>query len=359
MAPETSFTATIRFRPLAHAHLILFVVGLGFGALFTMTMSGWNADEDKIMRFYEAFNPCLLFDWWPAKGVVAPFWNAMMWVDMLYFVLILLYLVARQAPPTMLVASGIMCTIMLVSSAAFMNVGVTALYPEHHGHSHRRLEHPLLADSTNVTNGTGANGTNPLTEADIDVLGLHTGFYIQWLLAHAAAMVFVWFVAREINGYPSGAAFAGRYRVHRYALRALYVFGMLAQWMAALGMLLIVNHRTSNWVAVYGYSTFVQELVVAFCRAIKPELWHFLPLFCYLYLIRREAGVSFTFSLTPPSKGAWHVTPERTISWVFGVFLIMLFHGYLFENPSDLMDDPADAPCAWAKLPPAPLPRHQ
>lgn len=312
------------FRAAAHVFNVCFFTGLLVGVIATFALAGWDREYDKILRFYDQVNPCLFFDWWQAKVSVTPFWNLCMWVQVMYSLGLMHWLARWQASSGLLISAVLISGLAVLSNLSFMNVATTNLYPEH-AFNRRALGHPFVE-----------NATTELTEADIDIVSMHSFWYIQWLFFQIINMIFIWTVAKFVNGYTSGAAFSGPF-YRRVLMRVLYTIGLLGIWSTSCAMAYAIAHRNANWKLLPDLNT-VASVVSMVHSALSPGVWHPIPVLTYQYLIRREAGVVYTVSLTP-RPNARRVSPETCLSWILRVIVISFVHAYLFVDPSDVLSE--------------------
>ena len=62
---------TVRFFTLGVAFAVSFFATLLVSAIVTFAWTSYSSDTDFVFRFYGVFNPCILFDHYPANVVGA------------------------------------------------------------------------------------------------------------------------------------------------------------------------------------------------------------------------------------------------------------------------------------------------
>ena len=332
----------LRFRPLAYASMAVNLSATIVGAIATFAGTEWSADRDVILAQFRQFNPCIFYDWYPAKIPALLLMSFGAIIHVLQTLLIAVYAVAH-GDTGLIVAAMPFCTLTVAAAASFLNIFSTQLYPEDVilPPERRRLAHPAAPRW---------NATHPyeVTDTDTEMITLHAAFYVVWLLAHVVGMVFFWVLARHANGYSGsksspGAVFAGACW-RRALLSALYVWGACCVYASAIVAFEFARQGAPSDDGLSGFvpTTVVQRICKAWHDTFYTGPWHFVVVFFYPFVLRAGVGVEVTCTLARPADdgdrrdGATRATPfsEATIlSVAVRVLIVLGWHLYLYDDP--------------------------
>ena len=133
----------LRFRPLAYASMAVNLSATIVGAIATFAGTEWSADRDVILAQFRQFNPCIFYDWYPAKIPTLLLMSFGAIIHVLQTLLIAVYAVAH-GDTGLIVAAMPFCTLTVAAAASFLNIFSTQLYPEDviSPPERRRLAHP-------------------------------------------------------------------------------------------------------------------------------------------------------------------------------------------------------------------------
>ena len=87
---EEEIESTCGFVNAGAANMGVFVSAVIVGFIITITMTRFTVEHDFVFAFFDAENPCIVFDHWPAKlwammfisfmGVTSTSWAGMLWL---------------------------------------------------------------------------------------------------------------------------------------------------------------------------------------------------------------------------------------------------------------------------------------
>jgi len=267
------------FGGMSMAFAASFFITLLLGAVATFTATDFSMDKDKIIAYYGFFNPCLVFDHYPAKALAMAGMGFFLVIGLLFSVMFFVYVYLERRLTTT-VWSGIIVSMVTIAHLLFINVFTVNLYPET-----RRL-HGIAADG-DAAFSMAAVHEHSMPAADIAAVELHTKFYILWLVAEIVLMLHI-----------SGKFFADGQRHWKFWMyTAICVFGAGLHALAMLVMVLQNRPKVDWYFKDGGLASPVQYAIVWLDAKSGASLWGWLPIMFYRYLFSTGTGIRVKLSM--------------------------------------------------------------
>jgi len=307
------------FDPIAKGFAASFFVTLLLSCVATFAATDFNPETDKIIRYYGFFNPCLLFDHFPAKALAMAGMGIFVVLGILFSFIFFVYVYMERRLATT-VWTGTVVVLVTCAQLIFVNVFTVNLYPEKV--PDRRL-HGLHADVDGTVSLLEQAAPYPtMPAADIASVELHTAFYIVWLLAELLFMVHVAskFFQKEVR----------KWRMWMHVWICLYGAGFHA--LAMLVMILQNRPKVDWYFRAGGLSSQVQWVIIWIDAKTFTSLWGWLPIMFYRYLFTTGHGLRFTFSLERMEDDSGRVQPGLWFGRSLRAFALILGVGGIFTT---------------------------
>lgn len=296
---------SMSFRTVAKLYAGAFFATMAAGAVATYTSTNYSPEMDKITLFYGMFNPCIFFDHYPAKVIATVGLGIFLLLGFVYTTMIFLYKYRdRHLLQSMYV--GMIWSWVTLLDLLFLNVMTTNLYPLEN--PARRL-HGVHWHHANANMTVSLVESTPgLTQADIQIVKLHTTFYITWILGQ---FVFTLMLA--------GLAFGGQEQVKSTAWTVAQRFLVVLSWFGMLfhagAMLVIVLHDEAkvDWYFKKDLGNSVQHWVVFIDGWTGTSAWGWIPIMFFRFILPPDTGIRLKFYLQKFRAPDGDALPER---WV-------------------------------------------
>mmetsp|Transcript_90058 Transcript_90058/g.259596 ORF Transcript_90058/g.259596 Transcript_90058/m.259596 type:complete len:559 (-) Transcript_90058:61-1737(-) len=310
------------FVPVSRLYAGAFFATLILSAFATFKAVEWSADTDKIVLYYGFINPCILFDHYPAKVVAMTGMSFFILLGVLYDWMIFFQAYCERRLAGTVWAGIVVWTVTLIHMA-FVNVFVTNLYPPEEA-SGRRL-HGVHAG----LNGTLALieepmfGETPLTPQDMQVIVIHTAFYIVWLLGEIWMMSLLITIRRD---YIFSRPFWNKVGYGVFAFIAILGMGMHA---AAMMVIILQDKPKPEWYFREEMKNSVQWAIIYIDAKLFTSAWGWIPVMFYRWVFSPGIGVRLTMGLHANDADG-SVLPEWWVGRAFQATAAVLVAGGAF-----------------------------
>lgn len=296
---------SVTFRTVAKLYAGAFFATMAAGALATYTSTNYSPETDKITLFYGMFNPCIFFDHYPAKLIATIGLGIFLLLGFVYTTMVFLYKY-REQHLLQSIYVGMIWSWVTLLDLLFLNVMTTNLYPLEQ--PERRL-HGVHWHHANGNMTISLLESIPgLTQADIEIVKLHTTFYILWILGQFVFTVML-----------AGVAFGGQEQVKSagwtVAQRIIVVFSWLGMLFHAGAMLVIVLHDEAKveWYFKKDLQNSVQHWVIFIDGWTGTSAWGWVPIMFFRFILPPDTGIRLRFYLQKFRAHDGDALPER---WV-------------------------------------------
>eukprot|EP00930_Biecheleria_cincta_P071489 TRINITY_DN58999_c0_g1_i1.p1 TRINITY_DN58999_c0_g1~~TRINITY_DN58999_c0_g1_i1.p1 ORF type:complete len:542 (+),score=66.76 TRINITY_DN58999_c0_g1_i1:51-1676(+) len=293
------------FRTVAKLYAGSFFATMAAGALATYTSTNYSPETDKITLFYGMFNPCIFFDHYPAKLVATVGLGVFLLLGFVYTTMVFLYKY-KEKHLFQTIYIGTIWSWVTLLDLLFLNAMTTNLYPlEDKGrHLHGVHWHNLNGNTT-----ISLLETEPgLSQPDIEIVKLHTTFYIIWILGQVLFTVMLAGVAQGSQEQVQSAA----WKVAQRILVFVSWFGMLFH---AGAMLVIILHKEAKveWYMRKDLENSLQHWIIFIDAWVGTSVWGWVPVMFFRFILPPGTGIRLTFSLEKLEINDGDALPER---WV-------------------------------------------
>ncbi len=336
---------SFNFRRLAWGYVGTFLLTMIVGAIVTFTATYYDPKTDFIYKYYDTFNPCIFFDHEPSSYVTS-FLIALMAIigilckshtDSLYLFdldcyaersisiltlsvsywvldsLGIFIVLVKESNIQYIILGAFFTAFMVAAEAMFVNVFTSNIY--------------VHVDEANL------NATAPLTDDDMHEIWFHTMWYVLYLILHVIGMMFMLHVSPILSKQAT--------TLKGYVLWGIGFFG-LALGTSGLVLALTLGEEGRKLGLAYSkLSTF--KYVILWChKHAKTALWHWVPVFCYRFIVDANLGLKLTFSqstLLAKDRGVaalrdlHTLEPGHFFDSAFGVLAALLFGSLLMDSP--------------------------
>jgi hypothetical protein len=279
-------------RPVGFWFAVTFFTMCVVGMILTMTATDYDKDRDYIFRFYETFNPCILFDHWPSNLVTLIMFSIDIVIS-IAFTLTVWGWAALDATPWTL-ASSFTAVFAYVLDAAFPNAFAANLYEDHYLEAHEEFG-----------------------QDQVDKVLAHTVWYAGFLAANMLSMFLFYKTLSRAQG--------GRLS---WPMR---ISGVLCIFITALGFfkmtLVLVQGQTP-----FEPDTVLSQILYDVTDTLKTGWYHWVPLFAFRMSAPAEMGLEFRFNLRDGKHGK--LKPETFVANSFRLLAGALVGVYLMTDPS-------------------------
>eukprot|EP00457_Paulinella_chromatophora_P004971 gb/GEZN01004984.1/.p1 GENE.gb/GEZN01004984.1/~~gb/GEZN01004984.1/.p1 ORF type:complete len:578 (+),score=31.45 gb/GEZN01004984.1/:153-1736(+) len=292
------------------------------GAIITFTATKFSADTDVVFRFYNKFNPCILWDHEPAATVCTVLVSIWMLVDCIFMLQI-------QCINFSLDDWGVD---MYGNALVMVVIGCNLMFP--------------AEMTTDLYEGGYRSGV--LDDAELYLVTVHSMFYFFWLVGQLLCMYYVirildWTVYRHStstkwwvgNGVPRWLS----------VLFGFFGFAVLL-FCAKVAIKLLYGEEYKN--RPKEQVTFVYAAVRILEKQIQSDLWHWLPIVSYKLFIGKKLAVQFHYRVEYQKKGRYGriapssqpspdnrgvIDPEQWICQAHRLIALMCYGAFLFQDP--------------------------
>lgn len=344
-------TVDLYLRPFAWIFGIGFFVVLAVSAVVTFNATSYSPETDKITIFYQAFNPCIFFDHYPAKLVAAAGMGFLLVISICFEALMLVFEMVDRAKLFKAMMCAVSVTCMAVVEAMFVNVFTTNLYPEtnpdrrlHGVHFIGNGTYSLVEDhsghggSTDHAgghgghhSGHGGSGPGGLSSEIVAVILLHTTFYVIWVVFHGLFSIRIIMFVHKHTGESWSLAM-------KCIWGALMLFGWLEMFLHSMAMLIIILYQQPQ-IVVDKLESGIQRFILTATETLMATKLGWLPILYHRLIVPKGLGVRFTFTTTQVNSECGRVRPEGFIMRSLAILSLIwclggVFHNKLFTDDS-------------------------
>jgi len=325
-AAEDTVVTNLLFLPVARGYAAAFFGTMLLAGIATFSAVEWSAETDKIILYYGFLNPCVLFDHYPAKVVAMTGMSFFILIGIMYDVMVFFQSYCERKMSNTVWTGVVVWTVTLIHMA-FVNVFVTNLYPMQvplerrlHGVHHglqgavSLVEQPLFVEETNST----------LTHAEIDVIELHTAFYIVWLLGE------IWFLTLLVQmqrEYILSRPLPSKIGYGLFCTLAMLGMGMHA---AAMLVIILQDRPKVEWYFREELQNSVQWAIIYIDAKLLTSAWGWIPVMFYRWVFAAGRGVRITMSLKEKEGDDGGIMPEWWVGRALQATSVVLVAGGAF-----------------------------
>jgi len=312
------------FRPVAWAYVATFFGTLFISGLVTFTSTPYTPETDKITLFYGMFNPCIWFDHYPAKVFATTGMGIFLLIGATYSAMVFIYVYTEQRLFKVMWSGSLLCFTVLID-LIFVNVFTTNLYP---------FEDPPVFSGVRRLHGVhfGANNTvslleeTELSQADINIIKLHTAFYILWVFGQLVLSFHMFHLAWERKEEWTGP--------ERAKVVGLYTFGWYGMFLHAAAMLIIIMHPEPKvqWYFKSDLASMLQHIIIWFDAKTFTSAWGWVPIMLFRLIMPSGRGISLTFRLEKTEGDQGYVMPETWMNRTMWAMALVLAWGGVFDT---------------------------
>eukprot|EP00443_Scrippsiella_acuminata_P097531 CAMPEP_0115745530 /NCGR_PEP_ID=MMETSP0272-20121206/92169_1 /TAXON_ID=71861 /ORGANISM="Scrippsiella trochoidea, Strain CCMP3099" /LENGTH=522 /DNA_ID=CAMNT_0003190443 /DNA_START=54 /DNA_END=1622 /DNA_ORIENTATION=- len=318
------------FRHFAWAYSAAFFLTLFVSGVVTFTASPYTPETDKITLFYGMFNPCIWFDHYPAKIFATTGMGIFLMLGCAYSGMVFVWVYVEKRMLRVMWSGAVIGSALLIDFV-FVNVFTTNLYPIEEAafeaaHGGGRRLHGVHF---------GANNTislleeGDLSQADINVIKLHTAFYILWVVGQLVLSLHLFKLAAESMDSWSPARKA-------WTIGG-YLIGWYGMMMHAAAMLIIIMHPEPkvDWYFQKELSSVMQHMLIYLDAKTFTSAWGWVPIMCFRLVMPKGTGISLTFRLERTEGDNGWVMPEHWMNRCMWAMALVLAWAGIFDTDWD------------------------
>lgn len=347
--PPAEVTISVYFWPMSWLYCGVFFSTLFVSLIVTMFFTSYSPETDKIQLFYGVLNPCILFDHYPAKVFATVGMGMFILIGNAYAAVLFIYIYCEKKLLSVIWAAAIIGVVGLMD-VLFVNVFTTNLYP---------LEEQLLADVI-IANATrrlhgvhyGEDGGTislaemaELTQTDINIIKLHTMFYISWLLGQF--LFFMYLISREFPTWQQFKNDCARSLGRQIILSITFCVGSVGMCLHAAAMIIIVLHpdpkkkwypKDWNTPDAFDTTTQIQAMVLYVDGMIYSSSWGWAPVMFFRLVMPKGSGIRLRFRLEDSEDDDGKLMPEAWLSYcMYGIACVFAWAGIFDPKWTDNM----------------------
>eukprot|EP00808_Paulinella_micropora_P007159 g58453.t1 len=305
---------TLRLYPVGVFLAVWFFFMMLLNGIITVSATKFDPETDKVWRFYNTFNPCVMWDHAPADMVAFITATVYMSVDIVYLgIVYCVFFTTRSF--VLILFGGAMLFFLAVLSAQFLNIFALDVYRE------------------GYTSGE-------LTPSEIETVVTHTSWYSYWLVGQFVTMYLQYYL---LDTFIYANSLSDKWWIGPGTPR--WIRFSFAFWMVILfsgvGRMLVT---TFDWTLQFHRTRGEQPVLLAICNWMtdyfKANAWYWAPSVFMKMVVGRKLGVKVVVKEEKDGghEGLGVIDPEALIARAHQMLVLLFLLTYLFVDPEMAKD---------------------
>lgn len=283
----------LRYRTLAHLVVGFFFGTYTIGYLLTYYATEQDDATDKIIIFYNEFNPCVFFDHYPANIITCIGISVMMiWKSCMSFFWMIHILTTRQGFLKVMFY-GLLMGPLVVSQFCFVNVFTANLYED----GYPDIPNPNLFNAT-VRASMTRDELDGVTPEMFNEIIWHSIWFLSYMIGDLVLGVVHWTQVYKL-GHPWVPAKKGfrKYRaftIFKWAVCFIF-FASYSLFVLSVSFRLFAYNSAvgDRFYVITDSNIYFQKVVFWLTTTFNPEAWFFIPGSLQHYALPDSVGLLF------------------------------------------------------------------